>query len=746
MTAVRWVMAGPLQGFGEAHGWAALAGALMFAALLAWTSYRFARDAPGPIRRLVLVALRLTAIAGVLFCLADPERTERVTVHPKPASPPPSPMLAVLVDRSDSMTRPDNRGLTRLDNALALWRRFAPQAQAAFPRTAYYSFAADLRPAPDLDSAAHRTGATGQTRLYAAVGKLISEPAAERPTAIVVLTDGLDTTGGSDRRLRDAALAAQVPLYFVPGVNRDVPGTYVRVREFRTPATVLANTNFSVQVTFEAFSIREHTVPYRLWVGGRRIASGQLTLALGPSVTPWTFKAIAPSPGLVDMIVRLGADPHAPAAARAAVQVLPQTPTSVFIYQGALDWGYHMLMASIVAEPSFAVRSWVMAPAQPADRELDDSDGEFFVDRLPDSAEGYKPYNCIVLACPYPDEFGEQQQEALADYVRAGGGLLFIEPTAEGATQFQVGPLADLLPAVVAGGRPRRIGAPSDASAGALQPFVLTAAGRASPAFAGPGHQLLTPRYHDYLAGFRPKPGATVLAIASGGLGGTGNPLLITQRFGLGRTALLTTDGLWRWALAEPAGSHAAASFWLQLLFHLAHTGVSNALRFVDVPVRTQVDQAVTLRLESSNPALSPKIYATSPTQGTVQLDARPGTSAGTWIARWRPDAPGAWQVEADAESVPNAYAYSMVVAPPTGERTPSPTAVAAMDRLATETGGALLDAGARPDWRPPAAEPTPPPVTSTDRRLLWNRWPVLGLIIGCFGAELMLRRFWRMV
>src|SRR4051812_13724112 len=195
-----WVFGGPLANVPTETAWAILAVAAGFSAVFAWISYRssVARLGLGP--SLVLMLLRSGLLAALLFCLANPVRVERETLNPpeRPTeTPPPPPRLAIVVDRSDSMTLADNRGRSRLDDALSNWRRLEKSAQAYFGETHYFSFAEDLRPAANFEEALARTGRTGETKLYQSVAELLKTPVETRPQAIVVLTDGLDTSNES---------------------------------------------------------------------------------------------------------------------------------------------------------------------------------------------------------------------------------------------------------------------------------------------------------------------------------------------------------------------------------------------------------------------------------------------------------------------------------------------------------------------------------------------------------------------
>jgi hypothetical protein len=68
----------------------------------------------------------------------------------------------------------------------------------------------------------------------------------------------------------------------------------------------------------------------------------------------------------------------------------------------------------------------------------------------------------------------------------------------------------------------------------------------------------------DYQDPGTPKPGAAVLAEMTAG--GRKLPLLITENFGRGRTAVLATSGTWRWQMSSPVGDTTHDDFWRQLL------------------------------------------------------------------------------------------------------------------------------------------------------------------------------------
>jgi len=362
-----WEFGGPLAGLPPDQAWLILLTAVGLCAVLAWLSYRFAVVVLSLPQRALLVALRTIFLGALLLCLANPVQIERKTAEPPPpppVAPPAGPTgrLAVLIDRSDSMTTADNRGRTRLDDALATWRRFEPVARPVYAETQYSSFAVDLKAAASLAEAITRTGGTTETHLYESITALLKKPKEERPNAIVVLTDGVDTSGEPEAMVRDAALAAGVPVHFVAGTNRDRPEPFLRVREWSAPSTVLRDTEFVVEASFEAFSREDRTVPYSLWWGDVRVESDTLTLTTGPNLVARSFRISAGIPGPLELSLRFGEGPTSQVAARSEISVLPGQKITVVVFQGALDWGLRYFTDALRTDPNFELLT-VVNPA-----------------------------------------------------------------------------------------------------------------------------------------------------------------------------------------------------------------------------------------------------------------------------------------------------------------------------------------------------------------------------------------------
>ncbi len=101
------------------------------------------------------------------------------------------------------------------------------------------------------------------------------------------------------------------------------------------------------------------------------------------------------------------------------------------------------------------------------------------------------------------------------------------------------------------------------------------------------------------------KPGATLLANMITPEGKK-LPLLITESFGRGRTAIMATGGSWRWQMSSPLGDTAHDLFWQQLLRWVVSDTPGHV--FASVPAQMLLDNgAVTItadvRDQQYNPA-----------------------------------------------------------------------------------------------------------------------------------------------
>jgi uncharacterized membrane protein len=755
---LEWQFGGCLRGLPPAAAWTIVAGAVVAGvALVAWLYRHTLRDLT-PCARRTLMLLRAAFLLVLLLCLANPARVNQAQKAPVAAR-----KLAVLVDRSASMSVPDYRGTTRLADAVRVWKRHENEITAVFPSIAYHEFSVAIHHASSLSDAVQAADPGPETHLYSALRETLGEDT----SAILCLTDGLDTTGAEPDALAAEALRRAVPLYFIVGQNRLTSrrgSGILNIREIKAPAKVLMGAQFAAELLLEAASSDRQDVPVELWSGTTKLASALLPLRSGLNLLPWSVPVIANAPGLMPLEFRVGENPQQVAAC--ACEVVEHTSLEVLYYQGALQWGYRFLRVAIESDPSFRMTS-ILNPALGVQIAVNSVNAHALSD-LPDDAKALKAFQIVVLAQVFADQLTPKQQQALVEYARAGGGVLFITPGTEATRQFAGTPLEEMLPVVFQPQQPGDAlsygpgnvpinsmrnqllqdgagyyGTPALDNLPTLHSFVLPAGGR---------HSVTAALFQDDVAGLPKfsecatvrtvKPGAEVLAV-SGETTNDSSVLLARQQFGRGFTAALTTDLLWRWKLSLPSSSTAVDRFWQQLLRSLT-PGTGQGLRIVKQTAAPEMNSPVEILINGTT-AESPAAETISPVGEHTPLPLKETSDdeGSSWKGVFTPASQGNWEVRATGGTLDLArLTFAVSSTARTMELINSPADVDGMRRLAESTGGALVEDAPifqshdRTDDAPRAQHAQP----------LWDSSWLLVVLLGFYGTELILRRFLRLL
>ena len=164
-----------------------------------------------------------------------------------------------------------------------------------------------------------------------------------------------------------------------------------------------------------------------------------------------------------------------------------------------------------------------------------------------------------------------------------------------------------------------------------------------------------------YLMNFQdpgqPKPGATVLAnsIPKGGGGGR-VPLLITEPFGLGRTAIFATAGSWRWQMLQPQSDMTHEMFYRQLLRWLVNdtpkrvTGSTPRPVIADISnIKLRAEVRDTTYLPSGDSTVEAHVLGPDGISETVEMRPEP-LEIGLYSADWTAPKEGSYTVEISAK------------------------------------------------------------------------------------------------
>lgn len=742
-----WQFGGCLRGFPPHQAWAIVAVcAVVGLAAVVWLYRRTLRPlSPGA--RITLVGFRAAIVLLLLLCLANPARLEN--------DRPPVPgrkTLAVIVDRSASMSLPDARRSTRLAAALRVWNQHESEAAKAFSQIKFYRFATGLITAANLNEAVDAAEPGPETRLYSALRQALDA----NPDTIVCLTDGLDTTGNSRDELTGEALRRNVPLYFVAGINQLQParaGEVMDIHEIKVPAKVLRQTQFAASALFKVTSPQNSELPVELWSGETRLASASLSVRPGQNILPWTVTVTAGEAGTMPLEFRAGKD--FPLAAGCTVAVADHKTVDVLYYQGALQWGYRFLRLALAGDADFRLTS-ILNPALNVQVSSGTTGAPTWPD-LPETADQLKRFQVVILAHVFVNQLTARQQAALVEYVNGGGAVVFIAPDDQAAGGFAGSALEQMLPVVFAsapaddqnpdaGVLSVQIAGPQAAQSQSLpdlKPFALpagTSHSAVSAVFDQSGDGL--PQYVQNVAVRAVKPGAEILAVSRPTDGSEPQVLLARQQFGNGFAVAMMTDLLWRWKLSLPSDSRALERFWQQLLLSLAPVS-GEGLRLTKLTESPTTNAPVALQVTGSLAGAPPKVVLVSPGKETrpLTLQPAPGEENG-WTASFIPTVGGTWQVAATGTGNTSArLVFPVAENPASAEMRNQPPDVDGLRQLAEATGGGLIEAA-------PVFQPLDATVVSglVHVRPLWNSSALLGMLLGLYGLELIVRRRFKLL
>ena len=291
-------------------------------------------------------------------------------------------------------------------------------------------------------------------------------------------------------------------------------------------------------------------------------------------------------------------------------------------------------------------------------------DRKDLADGFPTRGEDLFAYQGLIIGSVEAGYFTPNQQELIRQFVdRRGGGLLFLGgqfALADGG--WNASKLTDLMPTVLPTQSPtfQREADPRNGTthttaelAPAGVDSIITRLVDDPVANAARWKSL--PYLMDYQDTGTPKPGASRLADMITPEGRK-LPLLITENYGRGRTAIMATGGSWRWQMSSPLGDTAHHLFWQQLLRWLASDTPGHVT--ASVPAQMLLDNgAVTLtadvRDQQFNPAADAKVEAhilgPSGVSALVEMTPVPD-NPGNFQAAWSAPKTGAYLTEVTAQ------------------------------------------------------------------------------------------------
>jgi uncharacterized membrane protein len=248
---------------------------------------------------------------------------------------------------------------------------------------------------------------------------------------------------------------------------------------------------------------------------------------------------------------------------------------------------------------------------------------------FPSKVDDLFGYQGLILGSVEANYFTPTQQEMIHQFVdRRGGGLLFVGGRASLSDGgYTKAPFTDMLPVKLPD---RHDTFHRDAAQAELAP-----AGRDSLICRldeDPDKNVKKWKELPYLMNFQeagtPKPGALLLAEMTAG--GRKMPLLVTQNYGRGRTAVFATAGDWRWKMLLPHTDTTHVTFWRQFMSWLVN----------DTPTRVVASTRQTVLSDDGHLKLRAEVRDTTYLPaGDAQVEAKiVGPDGSSQIVAFRPD------------------------------------------------------------------------------------------------------------
>ena len=578
-------------------------------------------------------------------------------------------IIAVLVDDSRSMAISEDGSTRQAQAVKALQNGVLASLSRSFQTRLYR---VDDVPAR-IDSLKDLQPNAPSTRIGESLKQLTEETSDLPIGAIVLLSDGGDNTGGISADAISALRARHIPVHTV-GFGRARAQHDVELDDAVVAPRALAESRLAARITFHqrGYAGAKVNLTVRGTVGNDSAGQGKLlasrTVTLGPDGNLQTETLMFDSGGAGARTLEIAAAPLAGEENIAnntltRVVNVGSEPRRILYVEGEPRWEYKFIRQAEEDDRMVQIASIDRTSENKFYRQ-GISDPKELADGFPTRPEDLFVYQGLIVGSVEAGYFTPGQQELIHQFVdRRGGGLLLLGgqfALADGG--WNASNLVDLLPTALPT-QPGTFHREGDPKSGTTHTTAeLAPAGVDSiitrlvddPA-ANSAKWKKLPYLMDYEDAGTPKPGAVVLANMITPEGRK-LPLLTTENFGRGRTAIMATGGSWRWQMSSPLGDTAHDLFWQQLLRWLVSDTPGHVA--ASVPAQMLLDNgAVTftaeVRDQNYNPAPDARVEAhilgPSGVSALVEMTGVPD-SPGQFQAAWSAPKSGAYLTEVTAQ------------------------------------------------------------------------------------------------
>jgi uncharacterized membrane protein len=560
-------------------------------------------------------------------------------------------IIAVVVDDSRSMAMNDV-GRTREEMATGLLNGGLLKALSSRFQVRLYRLGAGVERIQD-------TGPLKADQASTQIGRGLRQLADEAATlpigAIVLVTDGADNTGGIDRDTLAELRRRRLPVNTV-GIGREQLANDVELDGFEIPVKALSGSRLQAQIAIRQNGFEGKHARVSLTADGNTLANRDVVLKDSAEQVE-TVEFIAGKSGVKNIRARLEPLPgesNTPNNELTQALSVDDAKRRILYVEGEPRWEYKFLRRAVEDDPALQIVSMLRTTQNKIYRQGIANPAEL-ANGFPSKPEELFQYQGLILGSVESAYFTTAQQHMIKDFVdRRGGGLLFLGgrwALADGG--YSIAPFSELLPVTL----PNR----KNTFQRIFVAAELTETGKKSLITRIEDDPEKSVQHWDvlpYLANYQdpgtPKPGAVVLARVDAG--GTRLPLLVTENYGRGRTAVFATGGSWRWRMQQPVADTSQETFWRQLLRYTVSATPSHVVGSTP-NAHLEDDGHIQLRAEVRDPTYNPasdadvqaNVIDPDGVAQTVPLRPEP-LAQGIYAADWNAEKPGSYIAEITAK------------------------------------------------------------------------------------------------
>jgi uncharacterized membrane protein len=695
----------------------------------------------------VAVWLLQTLLAALLLLMLWHPALSVATLRPQQN------IVAVVVDDSASMAQPDEAGgASRRAAATSVLNSGLLNALKDKFQVRLYKLGDHL---DRFDKLEQLTSSIPATHIGEGLKQVVADAASLPIGAVILASDGADNAGGVDLETISEIRRQRIPIHTI-GFGKEQATRDVEISDVQVPARALPDSRLSAIVSFHQNGYAGQKAKLTVKEGAKVLAQQMVTLKKDGQEQSETLLFNAGTAGVKSVETSIeplaGEESTKNNLVTRLVNVDARKPRILYL-EGEPRWEFKFLRRAVEDDRTIDLVT-ILRTTQNKIYRQGIANPDELKDGFPTKVEELFAFDGIIIGSVDAPYLTPGQQTLLKDFVdRRGGGLLFLggkDALSDGGWKQSAD--VELLPTILPDRKDTfvRVGATVE----------LTAPGRDSLITRleeDPAKNVERWQKLPYVMNFQdvgqPKPGAVVLVDAKPTTGGR-VPLLITQNFGRGRTAIFATGGSWRWQMLQPLADKSHEMFYQQLLRWL----VSDTPRKVTTSTPKQLisdDSHVSLRaevrdrtyLQASDAKTEAHILGPDGIAEAVEMRPDP-IESGVYTADWTTPKPGSYLVEVVASRGTEELGRDTMTfrrEDGVAESFRIQQNRELLEKLSSETGGRY--------YKPQDAQKlgkdisySEAGITVRETRDLWDMPIIFLALLGLRAAEWLLRRKWGVI